>query len=156
MTILRNENDAGGAAPAGMSQLEAHEGAKGRVARGAPAAEAMTEPMAGGRRRPGQRSASVAKMGPPPPDRAGGRAQARAQAKPSTSEHGAEQQAWGWWARAQLRVSAASTRPVGGNTRPRRSRPAAARLHSRRTGGAGRFRSREDAAIFRDCAARRR
>src|SRR6478735_4490230 len=41
------------------------------------------------------------KRRPPPPGRAGGRAQARAQAKPSTSEHGAEQQVWGWWARAQ-------------------------------------------------------
>jgi len=31
----------------------------------------------------------------------------------STSEHGAEQQVWGWWARAQAR-DAPSTRPVGG------------------------------------------
>jgi hypothetical protein len=35
---------------------------------------------------------------PPPPRRAGARAQARAQAKPSTCEHGAEQEVWGWWA----------------------------------------------------------
>jgi len=38
---------------------------------------------------------------PPPPRRAGGRAQARAQAKPSTSEHGAEHEVWGRTRRAE-------------------------------------------------------
>jgi hypothetical protein len=61
------------------------------------------------------------RLRPPPPGRAGGRAEPARRRSRARSEHGAEQRVWGWWARAQLRVSAASTRPVRRLT-PRKDR----------------------------------